>query len=114
MSDVQKLLAELTDCDFKEMLEIKKPKSWLKTVSAFANERGGGLIFGMADDKLIVSLVDIRRDIDLLSKQIKEKITPLPIVDIRTYQTGEGKDILIVEVTTGDEIPYFYSVDGCK
>ena len=36
MSSVQKLLAELTDCDFKEMLETKKPKSWLKSVSAFA------------------------------------------------------------------------------
>ena len=44
MPNVQTLLAELTDCDFKEMLEVRKPKSWLKSVSAFANERGGGLI----------------------------------------------------------------------
>ena len=48
MATIEKLLAELTDCDFKEMLEVKKPKSWLKSVSAFANERSGGLIFGMA------------------------------------------------------------------
>jgi ATP-dependent DNA helicase RecG len=109
---VEKLLAELPDCDFKEMLEVKKPKSWLKSVSAFANERGGGLIFGMADDKTIVGLTDIKRDIDIISKQIKEKITPLPTVDFRAYQTDEGKDILIVEVTAGNETPYFYSADG--
>jgi ATP-dependent DNA helicase RecG len=112
MANVEKLLTELTDCDFKEMLEIKKPKSWLKSVSAFANERGGGLIFGMADDKTIIGLADIKRDIDIISKQIKEKITPLPAVDFRAYQTDNGKDILIVEVIAGNETPYFYSADG--
>jgi ATP-dependent DNA helicase RecG len=109
---VKKLLAELTDCDFKAMLEIKKPKSWLKSVSAFANERGGGMIFGMADDKTVVGLADIKRDIDIISKQIKEKITPMPMVDFRAHQTDEGKDILIVEVVAGNETPYFYSADG--
>lgn len=104
--------AELTDCDFKEMLEIKKPKSWLKSDSAFANERGGNLIFGMADDKTVVGLADIKCDIDIISKQIKEKITPLPDVDFRAYQTDEEKDILIVEVTAGNETPYFYLADG--
>ena len=29
--------AEATECDFKVALEVKKPKSWLKSVSAFAN-----------------------------------------------------------------------------
>ena len=112
MANVQKLLAELTDCDFKEMLEVKKPKSWLKSVSAFANERGGGLIFGMADDKTIVGLNDIKHDIDVISKQIKEKINPLPTVNFRAYQDDNGNDILFVEVAAGNETPYFYSADG--
>jgi len=38
---VQKLLinlaAETTEIEFKEKVELKKPKSWLKTVSAFSN-----------------------------------------------------------------------------
>jgi ATP-dependent DNA helicase RecG len=112
MANLEKLLAELTDCDFKERLEVKKPKSWLKSISAFANERGGSLIFGLADDKTVVGLVDIKNDIDIISKQIKEKITPLPAVDFRAYQTDDGKDILIVEVVAGNETPYFYSADG--
>jgi ATP-dependent DNA helicase RecG len=112
LANVEKLIAELTDCDFKEALEVKKPKSRLKSVSAFANERGGGLIFGMADDKTIVGLADIKRDIDIISKQIKEKITPLPTVDFRAYKTDEGKDILFIEVAAGNETPYFYSADG--
>ncbi len=29
------LIAEATECDFKEAVEKKKPKSWLKSVSAY-------------------------------------------------------------------------------
>lgn len=40
---IEQLVAEATECDFKVALEIKKPKSWLKSVSAFANGIGGTL-----------------------------------------------------------------------
>ena len=73
------LLAEATTCDFKEMLEVRHPKSWLKTVSAFANSSGGVLLFGVADDKHIVGLADIKDDIDIIGKRIKEFIDPMPV-----------------------------------
>jgi len=44
--DIATLIAEYTAYDFKEVLEEKKPKSWLKSVSAFANGMGGSLFFG--------------------------------------------------------------------
>ena len=34
---IDRWIAEATECDFKVALEVKKPKSWLKSVSAFAN-----------------------------------------------------------------------------
>ena len=43
---VGQIIAEATDCDFKVALETKKPKSWLKSVSAFANGIGGILSLG--------------------------------------------------------------------
>lgn len=51
-------LAETTECDFKRKLETKKPKSWLKSVSAFANGIGGKLIFGIDDSGEIVGIID--------------------------------------------------------
>ena len=36
--ELKTLIAECTAYDFKVMLEEKKPKSWLKSVSAFAND----------------------------------------------------------------------------
>ena len=40
----QQMIAEVTDCDLKSAVETRKPKSWLKSVSAFANTVGGKLI----------------------------------------------------------------------
>ena len=45
-----KFIAETTSIDYKVTLEETKPKSWLKSVCAFANGTGGMLAFGI-DDK---------------------------------------------------------------
>ena len=42
----QEWIKEATECDFKVAVERKKPKSWLKSVSAFSNGIGGTLFFG--------------------------------------------------------------------
>ncbi len=51
------LIAECSAYDFKEMLERKKVKSWLKSVSAFANTDGGSLFYGVNDNGVIVGLI---------------------------------------------------------
>jgi len=47
---MKNLIAECTDYDFKIMLEMKQPKNWLKSVSAFANGLGGSLFFGITNN----------------------------------------------------------------
>lgn len=42
--------AESTNIDYKEFLEKDRPKSWLKTVSAFANTKGGTILYGVRDE----------------------------------------------------------------
>lgn len=51
---IDKLIAEATECDFKVAVEVNKPKSWLKSVSTFANGVGGTLIFGVDDSKKLL------------------------------------------------------------
>ncbi len=68
---IEKLVAETTECDFKVAIETKKPKSWLKSVSAFANGVGGRLFFGVDDNKNIVGLSDVQNDAELISRLIK-------------------------------------------
>ncbi len=49
-------IGEATEYDKKEMLEERKPKSWLKSVSAFANGIGGALFFGVSNNEVLVGL----------------------------------------------------------
>ena len=53
---IEQQIAEATECDFKVALETRKPKSWLKSVSAFSNGIGGTLLFGISDDRKPVGL----------------------------------------------------------
>ena len=57
---LETLIAECTAYDFKLMLEEKKPKSWMKNVSAFANGLGGSLFFGIDNNGLVKGLDDLQ------------------------------------------------------
>lgn len=54
--ELKTLITECTAYDFKLMLEEKKPKSWLKSVSAFANGLGGSLFFGIDNEGVVRGL----------------------------------------------------------
>ena len=56
--DIKRLIGEATEYDKKEMLEYKKPKSWLKSVSAFANGMGGADFVGSPDLETIFETND--------------------------------------------------------
>ena len=64
--NVENLIGEATEYDKKLALEVKRPKSWCKSVSAFANTLGGALVFGISDDDEIVGLTDPNGDAEKL------------------------------------------------
>lgn len=94
----------------KEKLERNKPKSWLKSVSAFANGRGGKLIFGVKEDNTILGLSDYQEVSENISEIIKIKMDPNPEFDMEIKEL-DGKVILILSVFAGKNTPYFV-VDG--
>ena len=56
--ELKALIAECTAYDFKVMLEEKKPKSWLKSVSAFAKGLGGSFFLSIDNDCFVRGLND--------------------------------------------------------
>lgn len=108
---LREVIGETSEYDKKQILEVKKPKSWLKSVSAFANSFGGKLIFGIADDEEIVGLEDARKDAEIISEIIKTRMNPIPKIKLE-FQVIDEKEILVVEVMIGDETPYYYSGEG--
>ncbi|WP_105300318.1 helix-turn-helix domain-containing protein [Anaerococcus marasmi] len=103
-------LGETNLYDKKEKLERNKPKSWLKSVSAFANGRGGKLIFGVKEDNTILGLSDYQEVSENISEIIKIKMDPNPEFDMEIKEF-DGKVILILSVFAGKNTPYFV-VDG--
>ena len=108
---IERWIAEATECDFKVALETRKPKSWLKSISAFANGIGGTLFFGVDNDRNIIGLADAQADAEAISRLIKERITPFPNF-ILTPERENGKDILLLTVFAGRSTPYYYKADG--
>lgn len=102
------MIGEATKYDKKQAVERKKVKSWLKSISAFANTEGGVLVFGVDDHDEIIGLQDAKADSEFISQKIKERISSFPNVNLRFEQSEDGKTILFVEVPQGKETPYYY------
>ena len=106
--EIKNLIGETTDYDKKLMLEEKDTRSWLKSVSAFANGIGGTLIYGIEDktDEL-VGLKDAKKDADKISRFIRDRMDPVPIFELR-FVTIDEAHLILVEVHPGIETPYYY------
>lgn len=107
------LTSESTYVEFKVSLESSKPKSWLKTVVAFANGLGGNILFGVDDNRKIIGLKDIHKDSEGISNLIKTKIDPLLMFELEAVKIEE-KEILSLTVPSGKSTPYFYVNDGSR
>ena len=109
--ELEKLISECTAYDFKLMLEEKKPKSWLKSVSAFANGLGGSLFFGIDDDGIVKGLDDVQYVCESISCKIRDYMDPLPDVEM-IPQEIDSHEILQLKVSAGSYTPYYYVGDG--
>ena len=109
--ELKTLIAECTAYDFKLMREEKKPKSWLKSVSAFANGLGGSLFFGIDNECVVRGLDNVQHVCEVISTKIRDYMDPLPEVEMLPQRIG-NLDILQLKVSTGNYTPYYYVGDG--
>ena len=109
--NIETLIAECTAYDFKLMLEDNRPKSWLKSVSAFANGMGGSLFFGIDNDGIVRGLDDVQHVSETISSKIRDYMDPLPEVEMIPHLT-DGFQVLQLKVISGHYTPYYYVGDG--
>ena len=91
-------------------------KSYLKSVVAFANARGGTLVFGV-DDKTreVVGIPadEVFTEMDAIANAIMDSIEPQMLPEI-TLRTVDGKSLMLVDVPAGRQCPYFIKTDGIE
>lgn len=108
--DINSLIGEATAYDKKVMVEAKRPKSWLKSVSAFANGTGGVLVFGINDDGKLIGLANAEKDGEIISENIKTKLDPIPEIRLE-YREIDGVKLILLHVKAGEETPCYYIGD---
>ena len=113
--NIRDYIGEGTEYDKKEALEVKRPKSWLKSVSAFANCKGGVLLFGISDDDIPIGVKDAEGDAEIISEAVKTRMDPVPDIGLsirREIVDGEYRKFIVLRVYHGMETPYYYVGDG--
>ena len=96
--NIRELIGEATEYDKKLEVEIKKPKSWCKSVSAFANTLGEKLIFGIADEGQMFGLENPEQDAEKISEIIKIRLDPIPEFKLSFHSVENGKVLIILDV----------------
>lgn len=92
----------------------KDSAKYMKTVVAYANGRGGKIIFGVDDKTLEVVGMDtdsIFQTIDAITNAISDSCEPTILPDI-TLQTVEDKTVIVVEIFSGKMRPYYIKSKG--
>jgi ATP-dependent DNA helicase RecG len=93
------------------MLEEKRPKSWLKSISAFANGSGGSLLFGIDNEGVVRGLDDPQHVCEFISAKIRDYMDPLPELETIPHHI-DNLDVLQLKVHAGNYTPYYYVGDG--
>ncbi|SHM73201.1 helix-turn-helix domain-containing protein [Fibrobacter sp. UWB7] len=103
-----------------EVLEFKgnelseDPKKWLKTAIAFANGKGGSIVFGVEDVTLKITgvpSVNVFKFMDSITNEISDSCSPQIFPHLH-LETIEDKTIVVMEIFKGDRPPYFFKPEG--
>lgn len=89
---------------------------YMKSVVAFANGKGGRIVFGI-DDKTreVVGIPEekVFQEIDAITNAIADSCEPTIIPDVY-LQNMDGKTIIVAEISDGRQKPYYIKADGLE
>ncbi|HSP88144.1 MAG TPA: ATP-binding protein [Ignavibacteriaceae bacterium] len=90
-------------CEFKR--KFSSPEKIAREMIAFANTKGGYIIFGVDDDKTIVGVESEKAEAELINDAAKTFCEP-PIEYQLNYIDVEGKEIVVAEVYESSNKPH--------
>ena len=113
---IEEILAgESKNVEFKVQRPDKSMK-YMKTVVAFANGKGGRIIFGI-DDKTreVVGIPEdkVFREIDAITNAISDSCEPTIIPDVY-LQNINDKPVIVAEIRTRHRKPYYIKAEGLE
>lgn len=101
-SEIEQLLliGESETVEFREKLDKSRPQRLAKTATAFANTKGGTIVFGVDDDHHVVGC-EIQGMADTVTNIFRSYCDPPPAFTTRVVR-HEGKELLSVEIAESE------------
>ena len=113
MAEDTLLSGESKNVEYKITVPEKSEK-YMKTVVAFANGRGGRIVFGIDDKSLDVVGMDvdnIYKTMDAITNAISDSCEPAIRPDV-AMQAVRDKTVIVLEILPGAERPYYIKSQG--
>lgn len=88
---------------------------YLKTVVAFANGKGGRILFGVANDRSVVGVPNeqVFQQMDAITDSVANGCAPQIPMDI-SIEHIDGKSVIALDVFAGARCPYYLKSEGAK
>lgn len=103
--ELQVLLGEGEGFQLEFKRKISSPTKIARTLIAFANTKGGTILFGIDDDKTIVGVESEKTEVEMIEIAGKVHCEPPiePAIEIVSYR---GRDVIVVTVEESAQKPH--------
>lgn len=108
---VKMLIEEGEGFELEFKRKVSSPEKIARTLSAFANTKGGIVLFGVDDDGSLVGVESEKTELDLLEQASRYFCEPAVAIDVE-FVPYNHRDIIVVTVNESDEKPHYVVHDG--
>lgn len=109
--DVKRLIEDGEGFELEFKRKVSSPEKIAKTIGAFANTRGGIILFGVDDDGSLIGVESEKTEVDLLQQAGGYYCHPPVPIKIK-FVPYNHKDIIVATVEESEEKPHFLVNDG--
>ena len=109
--DVNRLIEEGEGFEIEFKRKVSTPEKIARALGAFANTKGGHILFGVDDDGSIVGVESEKSEVDLIHRAGSDFCLPeiVPSIDIVPF---DGKDVIVAYVEESSEKPHYFTGDS--
>ena len=106
--DVNRLIEEGEGFEVEFKRKVTSPEKVARAMIAFANTKGGHILFGVDDDGSIVGVESEKSEVDMIRQAGQEFCIPEiePELDIVAF---DGKDVIVAYVPESADKPHYFA-----
>ena len=108
--DLKLLIEEGEGFELEFKRKVSSPAKIAKTLSSFANTRGGLILFGVDDDGTILGLDSEKSEMNLIEEAAKFLCDP-PVEFSVNYVPVQRRDVIVVSVEESSDKPHWVKDD---